>query len=99
MKTAKSEGWVIAQAVALKFMGLKGDGNDPRYYRVYANKEEARDSLASLLYNIKQEQGIGWRTKDNLEPKKSLDFYIQKIYTELPIDEMEKRGWIFEQSK
>lgn len=87
------EGWVIMQAVAKKTVGFKGDGRDPRWFGVYAQKDECRDALVRLIKSIKHEQSIGARTKDNLNPETGLDFYIQKVELNFDDKDIKKRGW------
>ena len=89
----KLSGYVILQAEALKCMGPKGDGLDPQYFKVYNSKESAREWLMGLIRFIKKEQGLGLRTRDNLDPKKKLDFYIQKVTVRWDDAEIRKRGW------
>lgn len=89
----KFEGYVVLQAEALEFKGIKGDGNNPNIAYLYSTKELATDFLAGLLKQIKREQGIGWRSHDNLDKKKGLDFIIQKCTIEISTASMEKRGW------
>ena len=88
------EGYIIMQAEAKKFVGLKGDGNSPNWFAVYTTKEEARMWLKGLLQQIAHEQSIGWRTPDNLVKETGLDFLIQKVEINIPTDEAVKRGWV-----
>ena len=62
---------------------------------LYTDKETARDFLRQLVSQVRHEQSIGWRTPNNLDPKESLDFLIQKVTVEIPETEMVKKGWKF----
>lgn len=89
------KGYMIFQTVNKKGMSVKGDGNDPRFGRIYSSKEDARDFLVSLIATIKHEQSIGWRTERNLDPtfEGGLDWLIQEVTVDVPEENMKKRKW------
>ena len=67
---------------------------------IFTTHIEARDWLKNLLVAIAHEQSIGWRTADNLDPSKKLDFYIGTLNVELTpetTNDMKSRGWLIDQ--
>lgn len=92
----KFSGFIVAQAVAKQFEGLKGDGIEGHnFVIVYVHKEAAYKSLGIILENIKRGMKYGLRQKDNLDPNVSLDFCITECTIDIPEDKMLKRGWGF----
>lgn len=94
----KISAYVILQAEKLIFKGIKGSGNDDGKAYLYSDEETARDFLRKLIVQIKHEQSIGWRTKDNLIPDQSLDFLIEKVEIEIPEENINKRKWKIDQA-
>ena len=80
------------KGIGLKYATLSGA------LTVFSTKLEAREWLAGLIKQIKYEQSIGERSKDNLNKKEKLDFYIGKVFIVASKEaerEMKKRGWDF----
>ena len=91
----KLQAYVVLQAEALGFKGIKTftDPNFTTTMAVFPTKEDARNYLARVLQGIDHEQGIGWRTNDNLDPKKKLDFLITECTLEFDDSQLRHRSW------
>lgn len=86
--------WAVLQAEALDFKGPKVyESSFGPMPAVFVSKESAREYLRTLLVQIKHEQSIGWRTEDNLERDKKLDFYIREVSVSIPQEVLTERGW------
>ncbi len=91
-----SGGFIITQAVAKQFEGLKGDGIEGHnFFRIYKTKEDAYDFLSTVVNNIKLEIRVGYRAQNNLNPEEGLDFCVTECTVDIPNDKMLERGWKF----
>jgi len=63
---------------------------------IFADEESARHYLENVILTIRKEQRQGKRGEDNLDPEKALDFCITKAEIIVDVEDLEKRGWVFE---
>lgn len=83
----------VYQAVAKKQTGIKLLLNEWASLAIFPEAETARDFVGTLLTRIRQEQGRGQRTADNLDPEVKLDFCIAKVIVDVDDEVLLKRGW------
>lgn len=103
MKTNKKESpkiqigpyYGVFQAEKMELKGIKlfHDMGIGAIVASFPTIEDARNYMAQLISTIKHEQGIGWRTKNNLNPEESLDFLLLPIYIQVSAEKMIERGW------
>lgn len=85
--------FIVLQAEALELKGIKVFPEMWHALAIFPTKEDAMDYMANLIKTIKREQGIGWRTPDNLDPKAKLDFVVAECAIEVDDKAMSQRGW------
>lgn len=87
--------FVVLQAESQEFKGLKTfqDFRIGNVLAAFPAIEDAKNYMVDLIKNIRQDQSIGWRTKNNLDKKTGLDFLIQEVDISIDTEDMESRGW------
>lgn len=91
----KIKGFVITQAIAKKFQGIKTPIDLCRYDAglFFLSEQGARDYLSGVLQNVKNDIAHSRRDKDNLDPNKWLDFSVSPTEIEIDEEKMLSRGW------
>lgn len=87
----KTKHWVICQALAKEFKGIKAASDELGLF--FASEEEARKYLWVIIGNIKRDIMTGKRKPNALNADEWLDFCIQEVEIDIPEEKMIKRGW------
>lgn len=93
MKYLHIKVWVITQALAKEYQGIKT--NDPDQIRgmYFPTEEDARNYLKQVIMRRKDEVRLGIRNKDNLDPETCLDFAICSAFLCIERTKMDKKEW------
>ena len=98
MRYIRTEIWVIAQALAKKYQGLKTNDMNQRSGMYFDSEEDARTYLKNVILRRKQEIRLGIRNIDNLNPETYLDFGVCRAYIFVEAYKMLKKNWNFKEN-